>query len=90
MTNPFNKGADPKEVRTRFILEELIKKPQNRATLEKLAENNPYGYQSTSYGRDTTGLVKSGLIGRDSFGDYVILPLGRQWLYVRNKNANSN
>jgi hypothetical protein len=87
MSNAFVTNRDPSELRTRFILEELKTRACSMIGIEKAAEGNEWGFAPSTFRRDMTGMVKVGLIIVDSFKEYHIQPLGRQWLYARREQA---
>lgn len=55
-------SRDPSEIRTKWILQQLRKRPHGADELVRLAGSNRLGYAQSTYSKDLTGLVKRNLI----------------------------
>jgi hypothetical protein len=57
-----DKRRDPTQVRTEWILTQLLRRPHGSDELKRLAEGNGFGYAPSTYTKDLTGLVKRRLV----------------------------
>jgi hypothetical protein len=78
-------SRDPTELRSKWIIAQLIRRPHFASELYKLSETNGLGYRPSTYSRDLTGLIKRNLIsdsGRIG-GVYSITQYGLAWAEAR-------
>ena len=81
-----DKRRDPSEVRSKWIITQLLRRPHRADEIKRLAGENGLGYSPSTYTRDLLGLVKRRLINSPdkTGGVYSINRLdGMAWAQAR-------
>lgn len=59
-----DKRRDPDQIRTKWIITQLLRRPHQADEIKRLAESNGLGYAPSTYTKDLTGLVNRRLVDR--------------------------